>query len=359
MAKIEIHISDMRTFKQCRRKWNWSSPLRSNLEPLIPYAPFFTGRAIHHCLENYYRDSVPFDTALAAWMENERAEMRKVGALWPQEEAKLAEQTVLMRGMLDHYMLWVQKQVGRWADGNLKFVAHEQEFSVPLRNPAGRASSKVYLAGRFDGLVENISDGTFWIWETKTTRSIQELERSLANDEQCGAYIYAAQELYDVPVSGVLYNIMRKKVPTQPQALQNGMLSKNKNIDTSAEVYLDAVKRQHPGIDGAGIREFYGDIIQHLLDEPNKFFARVPVYRTANEIRQLAHDLWTVALEMTRATTPLYPTPNWMNCNFCHFRGPCLAFNAGADYQFMLQNEFQTKEVAKSFRVGGSTDDWD
>jgi hypothetical protein len=355
--KQEIHISDVRTFKQCRRKWGWSSPLKRNLEPLIPYAPFFTGRAIHHCLEQYHGYGVPFDVSLNAWLTNERTEMEKIGSLWPAEESKLNEQVDLIRGILDHYSLWIQKLVGRWADSNLEFIALEHEFSVPLRNFVGRKSTKVYLAGRFDGLVKNRSDGTFWIWESKTTRSIAELVRSLANDEQCGAYIYAAEELFKVPVAGVLYNIMRKKVPTRPRVLQDGTLSKAKNIDTSPEVYLAAIREQHPGIGAEGIKTYYGDILQHLLEQDDKYFARIPIYRTEQEIHQLSLDLWATALEMTRGTTPLYPSPSWMNCGFCAFRAPCLAYNAGADVQFILKSEYRPRVAAKSWSQGA--DEWD
>lgn len=354
--KSEIHVSDLRTFKTCRRKWNWSSPLRRNLEPAIPYAPFFTGRAIHHCLEHYYSSGKSFDEILAPWLANEMAEMEKFGKLWPQEMRKIEEQVTLIRGLLDHYALWVSKLTGKWADSNLEFIALETDFSVPLRNPQGRASTKVFLAGRFDGLVRVKGDDTFWIFESKTTRSIDELSRSLANDEQCGAYIYAAQQLFDVPVSGVLYNIMRKKLPTWPETLQNGTLTKRKNLDTSPEVYLEAIKRNHPNIDAEGIRMWYGDMLQHLLGQENKFFARIPVRRTEHEIKQLQSDLWAAALEMTRSTTPLYPSPSWLNCNFCAFRGPCLAMNAGSDVELLLSTEFQERIAAKSWRA--TTEEW-
>lgn len=354
--KSEIHISDIRAFKQCRRKWAWASPLRANLEPNVPYVPFFTGRAIHYCLEHYYRTHVPLDKSLDRFLTIEKEEMERVGKLWPAEHELIAEQVVLIGGMLDHYTQWVeQDKVSTWCDENLDFVALETEFSVPLRALSGRPSSKVYLAGRFDGLVRRKDDGTYWLWETKTTRSIDELARSLDNDEQAGAYLIAAQEVFNVQVQGVLYNLLRKKVPTEPMVKGDGLLSVNKQIDTTAFAYVRAAKRLHgPEFETTKelnkfILDQYGEFIQSLLDKGNTFFGRLPIHRTPAEMDVLARDLWTVALEMTRESTPLYPSPNWMNCKFCHFRAPCLTMNAGGDVAFVLENEYRTRDPWQSF----------
>lgn len=352
----EIHISDVRTFKSCRRKWNWASPLRENLEKRIPYAPFFTGRAIHHCLEFYHRDGVRLDDSLKEFLENERETMEKVGRLWPQEEATFAEQIVLIAGMLEHYWQWTTKEKGRFSDENLEVISMETEFKVPLYNPYGKKSNKVILAGRFDGLVRKKDDGSYWLWEVKTCRSIKEFVRTLDNDEQAGAYMIAAQEVYNVPVTGVLYNLMRKKVPTRPAVRRNdGMLSQNKQIDTTAFAYVDAALKHHADdFDDKKslnkfVRSYYGNFIQTLLERGNEFFARIPIYRSATELRNLRSDLWTVALEMTRQSTPIYPSPGWNNCNFCHFKPPCLMLNSGADPSFVFEHEYQQRQPWQTF----------
>lgn len=38
--KQAIHISDLKSFIECRRKWDWSSLMRQGLERVAPYAPF-------------------------------------------------------------------------------------------------------------------------------------------------------------------------------------------------------------------------------------------------------------------------------------------------------------------------------
>lgn len=347
----EIHISDLRSFKSCRRKWWWSSPLGLNLEPNVPYAPFFSGRAVHYAHEMYYGSKhVPFNTSLDKFFDHEIREMEKTGRLWPQEQATFDEQVNLCIGIMDHYNLWIKGLEGHYADSNLEFKALETTFRVPIYANSGHRSTKVYLAGRFDGLVKNKEDGTFWIWEIKTTRSIDELTRSLANDEQAGAYLWAAQQIYKVPITGVLYNILRKKLPSKPLVLQSGMLSVNKQIDTTPEYYFMGIHENHPDWDMETITDHYGDFLSNMVTTGKPFFIRYPVYRTRMEIDTLAENLHATALEMTRKSTVLYPTPGWMNCNFCHFRGPCLAMNAGGDVPFLLDNEYRVRTDPNAWR---------
>jgi hypothetical protein len=351
MAKQNIHISDVRQFKGCRRKWNWASPLRRNLEPAVPYMPFFTGRAIHHCLENYYRSGTPMLKSLGLFLSNEKQQM---GNLWPAEEVKVQEQIDLMIAMLQHYEQWVAHMAiegSRFNDANLEFIALETEFTVPIRNHRGRKSPKVALSGRMDGVVRLKDDGSVWLWETKTTRSIQELSRSLVNDPQAGAYMLAAMELFDVKPSGVLYNMLRKKAPTVPEVVKGGLLTRRKNIDTTAQAYMASIRELHPDWDQSTILEYYGEILQTLIDEGNQFFARVPIRRTMTELNELAKNLWTVAMEMTDPKIPLYPNESWLNCNFCHFRAPCLAMNAGLDYEFLISQEYQKRAKSVSWRT--------
>jgi hypothetical protein len=347
----EIHISDVRTYKQCRRKWNWSSPLRRNLEPNVPYAPFFSGRLIHHCLEHYYRSHTPFTDSFNVFMAHEQKLMDEAGKLWPAEAQIVQDQLALCAGMLNHYALWIDSEQSRWSDDNLEFITLEESFSVPFFTPSGYRSPKIYLGGRRDGLVRRRDDGTYWIWEVKTTRSIDELRRSLDNDEQAGTYLLAAQIQYNVKISGVLYNILRKKLPTIPDVLKSGFLTKRMDLDTTAQAYADAVKRNHPGWTHQQRMDEYGDIIRSLLDKGNTFFARIPIYRSQKEISELAQNLRLTALEMTRKSTPLYPAPSWMNCNFCHFRGPCLQMNAGGDTEFLLAQEYRTRKGWESLEM--------
>lgn len=354
MAKYEVHISDLRAFKSCRRQWNWSSPLGENLEPDKPYAPFFLGRVVHTALELYYRTGgkVSLYDATDISLTIEREKMESAGTLWDVEEEMLTEQSTLAFGLMEHYDVWVKgKDHNRspWGDENLEFLDMETVFHVPILTEAGNPSSRVSLGGRFDGIVRRRDDGSLWLFESKTTRSIMELQKTLAFDEQAGGYIYAAQLLLGEQVHGVIYNIMRKKIPTHPRALNSGTLSLNKSIDTTIDYYWADVKAHHPDLGKEELQVMYGDLLQHLFDKGNTFFSRTVIRRTPMEIAELAYNLRVTSLEMVRPTTVLYPAPGWTNCTFCRFTAPCLSMNAGGDYEMVLDAEYR-KRTDREFR---------
>ena len=329
-----IHISDVRMFRQCRRSWNWASRSKGNLEPAVPYPPFYTGRLIHSALEHYYRDHTPMLDTLTSELEGAATN------LWPQEVMSFDEQEALMYNMLLHYQMWVSLDKKMYSDRNLEFISLEQDFEVPLPTPSGRASKKLLLGGRFDGVVKHIPTGEYWIWETKTTRSIQELTRSLANDEQCGVYMYAASKMLKVPIVGVLYNMIRKKAPTKPALLKSGLLSKAANVDCTSFFYYNAIKEMYPDWSAQTIEEFFGDILSSLLENEQKFFMRYPIYRSPVEIQNLMRGIYYTATEMTNPHLHLYPSPSWLGCTFCAFKSPCITMNMGGDYEVLLREEF-------------------
>lgn len=355
---VSIHISDIRTFRSCRRKWDWSSALGRNLEPTVPYIPFFTGRAIHHCLEMYYGPKhIPLDKSLDQFLSDEKSEIDKIGALWPSEETSFAEQIDMMRGLLFHYKLWVEHDHKMYSDENLEFIALEEEFDVPMLLPSGRPTKKMRLGGRFDGVVKHIPTGEYFIWECKTTRSISELINSLANDEQCGAYMYAASKMLGVPIKGVLYNMMRKKVPTKPALLQDGMLSHSTKTDCTAFFFVQCIHELYPDWSTDTIQGFYGPLLEVLRDKEQAFFMRFPIYRTPYEIDGLMKNIYYTGLEMINPRTVRYPAPGWLNCTMCHFRSPCITMNAGGEYEVLLREEFQNRASTHSIRSDASSTD--
>lgn len=348
-----IHISDIRTFRSCRRKWEWSSPLKQNLEPQVPYIPFFTGKALHAALEYYYRDAVPFNETVDKYLASEEANMEELTQLWDSEKESFEEQVELIRDMIDHYAMWQLQDTRKYADRNLEFIALEQGFEIPLPG----MPADVTLGGRFDGVVRHRETGEYWIWETKTSRSILELTKSLSNDEQCGVYMYAASQMLDVPIAGVLYNIIRKKAPTIPNTLQSGAISKAKNIDTTSFVYRSTILEHFPDWSEETIQEEYGDILRTLLDNDSKYFLRYPVYRSKTELKNLMENVLATAKEMVNPDLALYPAPSWNSCSFCQFRSPCLAKNAGGDFQVLLDGEYVHRKHNISMRPDGTPEE--
>src|SRR5438477_5905716 len=72
---VPVHQSDRGTFRRCRRRWNWSSPMRNNLRTRADISgvsmPLWFGSGIHYALEQYYHPAVKRDPveAFIEWFE--------------------------------------------------------------------------------------------------------------------------------------------------------------------------------------------------------------------------------------------------------------------------------------------------
>ena len=341
VTDYKIHISDVGAYKKCRRLWAWSSPLRGNLEPFDKYAPFFIGSMVHHTLEYHYKFGTPTDLAIQGYLQEHCTDDELVNP-------NIIGQINLAQGLVDHYLLWQSKDQSILADANFEFIAPEQDFKTILwRN----SRKRIWLAGTFDGVVKQLSSGRYYLWEIKTTRSLIEREKQLALDEQADAYANAAQSVVGYPISGIIYTLIRKKVPEFPKIGNDSLLSQNKNQDTTPEFYLDCIKRNHPGITKEVIKAVYGDFINYLCQEPNKYFRRLVVNRNPSELRQSKLELIAAAQEMIDDRTPIFRSSG-PHCNYCLFRSPCIALNQGRDYQRILaegytQNRRYSDEVTE------------
>lgn len=300
--------------------------------------PFWLGSLVHHCLEMRYKYSASIQEALASFPQLDR----------PLEEItdpRQLENIVLARGLLLHYDLW-QKYDRTWLrDDNFDFIASERDFATALW---ANSRNRIEIVGTFDGVVKSKHNGKHYLWEIKTTRSITEREKQLALDSQTDAYLNAAQRILGIELAGVVYTLIRKKIPEFPKILKTGMLSQAKDQDTSAEMYLAHVKAHH----GLGawatdpkpwIRDNYGDIINHLAQQGNPYFSRVVVNRSQAELQDSWDQLQAAAREMIDPRTYIYREESYA-CNYCLFRHPCITKRAGGDFRAILDRDYVFNE---------------
>lgn len=289
---------------------------------------------------------ISFEKALADFVENERSQMDTAAQA---ELLNLEENLPLVYKMLKHYrQVWKDPNV-RYNDGEIEHLAVEREFTVPLIDGA-------YLSGRFDGIVQDLRDHTFWIFETKTTRSITEYMNGLHYNFQSVAYMWAAKQLGDLPIKGVLYNLMKKSAPSEMTPTSSGLLPRNKSNANTWHSYMAAIKELHPDFEAHHIEEYYGDHLYYLRQKPNEFFTRIPFTRTDEEIEHIMDNVKAIARDMI-SDPALYPNYNWMSCNFCMFKNLCNLTTKGYDLQSVLNTEYRRKVESKSFRVSEENGD--
>lgn len=327
MPTYEIHITDVSNFLQCRRQWNWSSNLRQHLTTIEPYEPFYFGTVVHKALEWYhepmYSKCIDRDVFL-------RQEIPNI----PDAFIDYVDQ------LLAEYVIWQKSiEASDLHDSNYETLAVEQPFKIKMTTPLGVKSNKFRFAGKTDRVTRSKLDGQLYIHEYKTSTSIDNLVKQLPMVYQPTAYMLAMQEVYNEPIAGVVYTIIRKKLPEDPDVLKNGLLSKNKSIDTTAEHYLAYARQHHSDWTDVQIKAEYGEILQRLLSEPNKFFRRVLVKRNEAELKQMQRVLYDVAKEMTNSKLAIYPNPSYF-CNNCLFRIPCELMSKGEDYNPIISAHY-------------------
>jgi hypothetical protein len=213
------------------------------------------------------------------------------------------------------------------------------------------------IAGRYDGIWEDLSDGTLWLKEFKTARSIKDLDW-IHKDEQPMLYAYAAQKLMDIPVEGVLYTFLRKSVPDKPQRLVNGDFSKAKSQRTTAALYLQALRDDARMMatkqDAAGTIDSdvydrlyheslakYQETINYFLEHED-YFLRKPLRKTKRQLEENFYLLEAVMREII-SHPEMYPTPSPIKCARCAFKDPCDLRLAGADYEVLLKEEYRAR----------------
>jgi hypothetical protein len=275
------------------------------------------------------------------------------GSFTSAETPQLISPMVKMtRALIDQYLVFARTNRGPFSDANLDTIAHEMkvgeggEFPAILLRVNGRVlDPPVYLAGTLDGLERRKADGTLWISEYKTCRDIEERMKLLQHDEQATTYCYMAQELFGERIHGVIYTLLRKKVPRVPKPLANGYLSQRKDIDTTYATYKAAIYRQHGQVSDQFIKRHYGDMLDYLANFSEPYVARVAIERTQAQIDRFITELHQTALEMYDPRTPLYANRTWA-CPGCHFRQPCLSMDRGEDRQMrmLLKYEYRKRE---------------
>lgn len=120
-----------------------------------------------------------------------------------QEDANALEiKRATVRAMLAGYF----EKFGHWPEGTRK----EQQFDIPIVNPATGAKSKTFrLRGKIDAIT--YIDGMPWIVEYKTASQINNgyFER-LELDDQITTYMYAHKKIYGKDAAGVIYRVLKK-----------------------------------------------------------------------------------------------------------------------------------------------------
>ena len=354
---IIIRTSDRITFKQCRRKWGWSSHLKRNLAPKHLAAPLWFGSGIHFALEDFHGYN-RFDGPDRAFLAYCIATARQDTRLLPPEAQELMDLGQKMMNYYTKYWLRFRKSMPTyWAPNPQTGESEPQtevnfEIAVPLEeNPQLATYVKEHGAdcllycGTIDRVSYDQEEDGLWIEEYKTAARYEQFH--FQTDPQVTTYCWAASHVYDKPILGVRYLQFIKQAPEPPRILaSSGKISTASNLVSSYPLYLEALERYYGDADKAP-KEYHQKLaeIGRAEDEHgDRFIRRDIVRRNTHACNAEAVKILLEAEDMLNPSLPLYPNPTRMCPRMCSFLAPCVTMDDGGDWEYELEQEFDSRD---------------
>lgn len=357
--------SEVQTFRDCPHKWGLV--YERGLRPKVAPRALKFGGAVHKGLEEAIRfmghpDFVGLSPeqlhdALAPrahtainrefgeWYKRRLAAGLDDEALM--ELANEAEETqATARWMVSHYL---RKHAADWT--NLVAVGVELPFQVRLRDRRGYHSPHTAWAGVMDVVAYDRNVGDLVVFDHKTTSGdVSSVDRRVELDPQMGGYLYALRELLasgalksshrevqtilDLAAAGgsvatgrVIYNVLKKKRPSEPKVNKDGTVSVAA-IDTFPELYEAALAAQVER--GKPIEAKQQDVLDRLRSKGDTFLSRREFFRSDDEVDRWRRETMVEARrvreairdEDARTRNPGHCTMPWSMA--CAYRAVCL-----------------------------------
>lgn len=309
---IEVSFSELSCFRRCHQKHNYR--YIQQLQKKAKAIPLERGSILHKCLEGLYRTG--------EWKPEWKAYKKEFKKLFEEEREALGdipkEVFRLMRGYCNCWKY----------DKHWDILGIETEFKCRLPH------SRVVLKGVIDLIIQDKVG--IWPVEHKSHKILPNHDCRMM-EVQSTLYYYVVSRKFD-NVSGILFNYLRTKAPTEPQLLQSGELSKKK-IDTDRATYLSAIKKHE--LDPKN----YEDILERLSYKT--FFKRERVSRPNALVEAVVREaiLTGHLIEPFREGRLLPARTIISQCAWdCEFQPLCYAELHGHDTDYLINTMYQPRE---------------
>jgi hypothetical protein len=270
-------------FKTCPRKHLWQYGI--GIRPAHGSDPLRMGSAFHYGLEALKAGQSEDEAAAHAMYQ----EAECPPWLTPEE---FAVERWTVAGMVRGY---ARRYAG---DLIVEYVAVEQSFSLPIRNPVtGRETPSFRSGGKIDGICK-LPDGRLAIMEHKTAGEDlapdSDYWRRLLMDSQISRYYLAARELgYEVQTT--IYDVTRKPL-IRPKAVAKA----DRAWATSQGNYLGlpltetCPERETPEM-------YSARLVKDMADRPEWYFARMEIPRLEADLDEFRMEQWTIQRAIRQA----------------------------------------------------------
>lgn len=318
--------SQQKCFRRCAREYYLSYVL--GYRALHKAESLRFGDLVHVGLEawwNWHAGSpVAGDSALADAIESMRPRAH--------DDFELVRAGVLLQG---YDLVW-GGEMDRY-----EVLGVEHQFVVPLLNPETGAASRTFeVAGKLDVIVRERRDELVRIIEHKTTAEDigagSEYWQRLQLDTQVSTY-FAGGKASGHDVAEVLYDVIKKpglRPGTVPLTDEHGIKIVLDRAGNRVKTQKGAWRLTGDTALGYELQtrpetpdEFRQRLVDHVAEQPERYYQRGTVVRLEEEERDAAFDTWQTA-QLIREATRLNRWPrNPDNCSRygrrCDFFGVC------------------------------------
>lgn len=339
-----IRTSDRISFKRCRRRWNWSSHLRRNLQQGETISPLWFGSGFHFAMEDFHGQNIYGHPRIA--LEAYTFAWEKSGAQLPPDIEDLIPLGNAMTNYYADYWLRNRPALKTFHFNGIPQVEVQALVEIDLHQfPRWlrRHYKKIYYSATFDRVIED-DDGQLWILDYKTAK--QMVTTHLATDPQISAYCWLGNYMYGRPIAGLIYQQHRKTIPDGPKILQSGKISVNKAQPTSHGLYRAALVNLY-GPDFHKWPSENLDFLNWLAHEEtpvaDHFVRRDRPERNSTNHEATGETILMEIEDMLDPTLPLYPNPT-RDCSWCPFYTPCVSMDDGGDFEGAIESLYQPRQ---------------
>jgi hypothetical protein len=297
-------------YRACPRAFYWSQ--EELVRPIYEGEARREGTVGHRWLEAWWTARAAFPATPDSWLHAAYGEIEKLEDEW--ERARM-------------YPLAAGYHA-RWHEEPLRPLAIEREYVVPLLNPAtGHPSRTWEQGGKIDVLVEDTAGDT-WVMDHKLTRSDfgpgTDYRQALTLNAQVSNYLNGARSLGNEP-RGWIHDCIRRPAqrPLKATPLEERKYTKEKVDKKTGAVVEPSRLYANQRAEDETAEEYQARIADDILARPEEYFARFPVVRLEDEVREAAFDMWQVGIQIreSRAANAWPRNPS-----------SCIRFGHGCDW---------------------------
>ena len=314
---ITISNSKAKTWRKCRNAYYYKY-----IEKIVPRrkaAPLVKGSIIHEMDEAW--------TNGGDWREVLKKYAKEYKKLFLEEQEEYGDIINDMEKVMLGY-------IAKWKGKDLTYIekdgrATEHPIEVDL-------APGIILTGYIDKIGVD-QRNKVWLTEKKSFKRGLPKEDVRFTDLQTTIYYWAAPHCGFPQPHGIMWDYVRSKPPVVPELLKKGGLSKRKNIDTTYEVYLAAIKEHK--FDPAD----YKEILDDLKHRPDSFYRRIYLPPPKSLVKSLLEDLKQTAREIEALGEVSRIRTITRDCGWCDYYSLCQAELRGLDTDFIRQKEYQER----------------